>query len=393
MASNRYIGDCNTHVYSFNTMRKKMDACIVGFGMIDALGDNPIDCWNNMLNDQDFHRPIDSYVRENHGLKVANAFYPDVDVDEEIQPRTVFYGMQVVEQALQMSNIPSSANVAVIFSTLTGGNSSKARAIDEGRKLKPKQILRSTMDYLCSQISIKYGYTGINTMVYSACATGLVSIDYAIRMLDEYDYVIVGGSDAGVNFQDLYFFSIIKAIGTKSMPFDKNRNGFIMGEGAGCIILQSRKKAEEMKSKVYARITGVANASDAHDPTAPSGTGARACLQQLDLEGVDSINSHGTSTPLGDIIEYNIVREFTDAPIYSNKGKIGHTFAAAGVLETIYSVLSIQNGVIPHTAGCVNTDMNIVQKNIHTDVKKVLVNSFGFGGKCCSIIVERDSNE
>jgi 3-oxoacyl-(acyl-carrier-protein) synthase len=174
------------------------------------------------------------------------------------------------------------------------------------------------------------------------------------------------------------------------MPFDKNRDGFIMGEGAGCIILQSREKAEAMGSKIYARITGVANASDALDPTSPSGTGARACLEKLNLEGVDSINSHGTSTPLGDISEYNVVREFTDAPIYSNKGKIGHTFAAAGVLETIYSVLSIQNGVIPHTAGCKDTDMDVVMENIETDVKKVLVNSFGFGGKCCSIIVEKE---
>ena len=366
------------------------EACVVGFGMIDALGDNPIDCWNNMINDQDFHKPIEPHVHEGHNLKVKTAFYPDVEIDQELQPRTVAYGMHAVEQALHMANLPHSANVGVIFSTLTGGNSFKAKLDAVGHKQKPKQILRSTKDYLCSQISIKYGYTGINTMVYSACATGLVSIDYAMRMLDEYDYVIVGGSDAGVNHMDLYFFSIIKAIGSKSMPFDKNRDGFIMGEGAGCIILQSRKKAEEMGSKVYARITGVANASDAHDPTAPSGAGARTCLENLDLEGVDSVNSHGTSTPLGDVVEYNVVREFTNAPIYSNKGKIGHTFAAAGVLETIYSVLSIQNGVIPHTAGCQDTDMDVVTENIETDVKKVLVNSFGFGGKCCSIIVEKE---
>ena len=366
------------------------EACVVGFGMIDALGDNPITCWENMLNDHDFHMPIDPHVHEGHDLKVQYGFYPDVKIDEELTPRTVYYGMHAVEQALHMAGLPHSSNVGVIFSTLTGGNSTKAKVNATGRKMKPKQILRSTMDYLCSQISIKYGYTGINTMTYSACATGLVSIDYAMRLLDDYDYVIVGGSDAGVNAMDLYFFSVIRALGTVSRPFDKNRDGFIMGEGAGCIILQSREKAEQMGSKVYARITGVANASDAHDPTAPSGTGARACLEKLDLTGVDSVNSHGTSTPLGDVVEYNVVREFTDAPIYSNKGKIGHTFAAAGVLETIYSILSIQNGVIPHTAGCKDTDMDVVTENIETDVKKVLVNSFGFGGKCCSIIVEKE---
>jgi 3-oxoacyl-(acyl-carrier-protein) synthase len=366
------------------------EACVVGFGMIDGLGDNPIDCWNNMLNDQDFHKPIDPHVHENHGLNVKTAFYPDIEIDEELQPRTVAYGMHAVEQALYMANLPHSSNVGVVFSTLSGGNSTKTKIESVGRKQKPKQILRSAIDYLCSQISIKYGYTGINTCLYSACATGLVSIDYAMRMLDEYDYVIVGGSDAGVNVTDLYFFSVIKAIGTKSMPFDKNRDGFIMGEGAGCVILQSREKAEKMNSKVYARITGVANASDAYDATAPSGTGARACLEKLDLGGVDSVNTHGTSTPLGDIVEYNVTREFTDAPIYSNKGKIGHTMAAAGVLETIYSILSIQNGVIPRTAGCKDTDMDVVTENIETDVKKVLVNSFGFGGKCCSIIVEKE---
>lgn len=366
------------------------EACIVGFGMIDGLGDNPIDCWNNMLNDQDFHKPIDPHFHENHGLKVKTAFYPDIEINEELQPRTVAYGMHAVEQALYMSNLPHSPNVGVVFSTLGGGNSTQAKIESAGRKQKPKQMLRTGLDYLCSQISIKYGYTGINTCLYSACATGLVSIDYAMRMLDEYDYMIVGGSDAGVNNIDLPFFSTIKAIGAKSMPFDKNRDGFVMGEGAGCIILQSREKAEKMNSKVYARITGIANASDAYDTTAPSGTGARACLKNLDLDGVDSINSHGTSTPLGDVVEYDVVREFTDAPIYSNKGKIGHTMAAAGVLETIYSVLSIQNGVIPHTAGCKDTDMDVVTENIETDVKKVLVNSFGFGGKCCSIIVEKE---
>ena len=365
------------------------EACVVGFGMIDALGDNPITCWENMINDQDFHKPIDKFLHGDHGIKVSTGFYPVADIDEEVTPRTVYYGLYAVDQALHMAGLPHSSNVGVVFSTLTGGNSTKTLVNADGRKLKPKQVLKSALDHLCSQISMQYGYTGINTCIQSACATGLVSIDYAMRLLDDYDYVIVGGADAGINANDLRFFSMIKAIGSKSMPFDKNRTGFVMGEGAGCIILQSCEKAEQMGSKIYARITGSANGSDAFNATAPSGTGARVCLEKLDLTGVDSINSHGTSTPIGDKIEYEVVREFTNAPIYSNKGKIGHTFAAAGVLETIYSILSIQNQCIPHSAGCVETDLDINTENVYTDVKKVLVNSFGFGGKCCSIIVER----
>jgi len=279
----------------------------------------------------------------------------------------------------------------VIYSSLTGGESSKGFARAIGKKLGPKLAIKCTLDSLATDISVKYGYTGINTSIYSACATGLVSIDYAMRLLDEYDYVIVGGSDAGINAFQLPTLTTIRALGSKSRPFDNNRDGFVMGEGSGCIILQSRQKAEEMNSTVYAKITGVANASDAFDLTSPSGSGARKCLEKLDLTGVDSVNSHGTGTPVGDVVEYNVVREFTNAPIYSNKGKIGHTLAAAGVLETIYSILSIQNGCIPHSAGCTESDLDINMENVYTDVKKVLVNSFGFGGKCCSIIVEKES--
>jgi 3-oxoacyl-[acyl-carrier-protein] synthase II len=366
------------------------EACVVGFGMIDALGDNPVTCWENLINDQDFHKPIDHLIDPSDlqrvGAKVG--FYPEIELNPRTH-RTLQYGMHAADEAIRMSNLPQSQNVAVVFSSLTGGESSKALARAAGKMLKPKMAIKCTQDSLATDITLKYGYTGINTSVYSACATGLVSIDYAMRILDEYDYVIVGGADAGINSFQLPTLTTIRALGTRSRPFDNNRDGFVMGEGAGCIILQSKAKAEEMNSKVYARITGVANASDAFDLTSPSGTGARKCLEKLDLHGVDSVNSHGTGTPIGDPIEYNVVREFTNAPIYSNKGKIGHTLAAAGVLETIYSILSIQNGCIPHSAGCTESDMDINMENVYTDVRKVLVNSFGFGGKCCSIIVEK----
>ncbi len=363
------------------------EAYVVGYGMIDALGDNPVDCWNNLISDEDFHKPIDHIVSTADGVKINVGFYPDIEFDPKTH-RTLQYGMHAVEEALRMSGLPILPNVAVIYSSLTGGESSKATT-REGRKLKPRLAIKCTQDSLATDITLKYGFTGINTSIYSACATGLVSIDYAMRILDEYDYVVVGGSDAGINAFQLPTLTTIRALGTKSRPFDNNRDGFVMGEGSGCIILQSKKKAEEFGSKVYAKITGAANASDAQDLTSPSGTGARKCLEQLDLTGVDSVNAHGTGTPIGDPVEYNVVREFTDAPIYSNKGKIGHTLAAAGVLETIYSILSIQNGCIPHNAGCTETDLDINMKNVYTDVNKVLVNSFGFGGKCCSIIVEK----
>lgn len=364
------------------------EAYVVGIGMIDALGDNPIDCWKNVINDKDFHKPIDHLIPPDIGVKTNVGFYPDIEIDHKTH-RFLQYGMHAADEAIRMSGLPISKNVAVIFSSLTGGESSKGFAHARGKRMGPKLAIKCTQDSLATDITLKYGFTGINTSVYSACATGLVSIDYAMRILDEYDYVIVGGADAGINAFQLPTLTTIRALGSKSKPFDNNRDGFVMGEGAGCIILQSKAKVEEYNSKTYAKITGVANASDAFDLTSPNGEGARKCLQKLDMTGVDSVNAHGTGTPVGDPVEYNVVREFTDAPIYSNKGKIGHTLAAAGVLETIYSILSIQNGCIPHSAGCTESDMDINMKNVYTDVKKVLVNSFGFGGKCCSIIVEK----
>ena len=367
-----------------------MKACVVGYGMIDALGDNPEDCWNNLISDADFHQPITNIFIPTKEVRGSVALFPTITPGDESFPRTMRYGLYAVEQALQMSGLPKSSNVATIVSSLTGGNSTFDRMITNGDRMKPKVAIKLPIDALCSYVSMKYGFNGINTAVYSACATGLVCIDYATRILDEYDYVVVGGSDAGVNGIDLGIFTSLRALGSKSRPFDNNRDGFIMGEGAGCLILQSEEKARQYGSTVYATITGIANASDAYDETAPSGAGARACLTKLDLTNIDAVNAHGTGTPIGDKVEYNVVREFTDAPIYSNKGKIGHTFAAAGILETIYSILSMKHGVIPHTANCIDSDMDVVKTNIYKPVKKVLSNSFGFGGKCCSIIIEAD---
>ena len=365
-----------------------MKACVVGYGMIDALGSNPDDCWNNLINDVDFHQPITNIFIPTKEVRCSTALFPEHTPGDPSLPRTLRYGIYAAEQALSMSRLPKSKNVATIFSSLTGGNSTFDRMITTGERTKPKTAIKLPIDALCSHISMQHGFMGINTAIYSACATGLVCIDYAIRLLDEYDYVIVGGSDAGVNGIDLDIFSSLRALGSKSRPFDNARDGFIMGEGAGCIILQSEEKAIAYGSTIHATITGVANASDAYDETAPSGAGARLCLSKLDLTDVDAVNAHGTGTPIGDRVEYDVVREFTNAPIYSNKGKIGHTFAAAGILETIYSILSIKHGVIPHTANCIDCDMDIVKTNIQQPVHKVLSNSFGFGGKCCSIIIE-----
>jgi 3-oxoacyl-[acyl-carrier-protein] synthase II len=368
-------------------------ACIVGYGLIDGLGSTPAECWENLLNDKDFHRPIDGMFEPypHPRVNVSTGIWPSYLPQGKDFFRTIQYGMYAAREAIKHANLPPSNNVGVLFSNGTGAYSHSLEYYENDfKKLKPRTGLMFPLDALSSMISMENKFNGVNTSVNSACATGLVTIETAIYFMEkyDYDYVVVGGADSGINKIHMKWFSALRALSNRSMPFDRNRSGFVMGEGAGCIILQSEKKARQMGSKVYARITGIASTSDAFDPTAANGIGARMCLDKLDLSNVDAVNAHGTSTPLGDPIEFEVVREYTNAPIYSNKGKIGHTLSAAGVIETIYSVMSIENGIIPHTANCNDPEFDVVTKNIHTKVNKVLNNSFGFGGKCCSMTIE-----
>lgn len=362
--------------------------CVTGFGMIDALGNNPESCWNNLIDDNDYYR--------NSGFEShPQALFPEPDswqllegVKEKDLSRSSKYGLHVVDQALEHSQINLSENVGVLFSSTTGGNDLQYDMMQTW-KLFPRKVISSMSDSLASQISLHYGFKGINTCIQSACATGLVTIDYAMRFIDDYDYIVVGGSDIGVNPIDIPAFSSLRALGSYSRPFDSDRDGFIMGEGAGCLILESEEKAKARGAKIHAYLYPVSHFSDAMDRTAPSGEGAVYTMTAAAVKKPDVINAHGTSTPIGDQVEHDSIQKvFNNIPIYSCKGKIGHTFAAAGILETIYSILSMQNSIIPHTHGCTNPMKNVIIENTEKEIKTTLNNSFGFGGRCCSQLIE-----
>lgn len=365
-----------------------MRVCVTGFGMIDALGNNPAQCWENLINDKEFYRTTEF---EKH----PKALFPESDswiLPENLRvkdlSRSTLYAFHAIHQALEHAKVKLSPNVGVFFSTTTGGNDLQFNMMKDW-KLFPKKVINSMCDSLASQISLFYGFKGINTCIQSACATGLVTIDYAMKFIDDYDYLIVGGSDIGVNGIDIPAFDILRAMGDYSMPFDENRSGFIMGEGSGCLILESEEKAKSRGAKIYAYLYPVAHFSDAVDRTAPSGEGAVETMKKASVLNVDVINAHGTSTPIGDKVEHESIQKlFPETPIYSCKGKIGHTFAAAGILETIYSILSMRNSVIPHTHGCKNGMKNVVTSPTKKAIQTTLNNSFGFGGRCCSQLIE-----
>lgn len=373
---------------------------VTGIGMIDALGNNPKDCFDHLLDNNVYDRHFDDIVHPRKAVKVDRCHMPTTDTilpdgfNPKLlknMPRSMHTGLHSVHQALQDSNIEHSSNVGVFYSTCCSKDGLyEMMAITE--RMHPLKALNLPVDSTAGVVSQHYGYTGINFAAQSACATGLVTIDMAMRFLDEYDYVIVGGSDNGVNEVDLEVFTSLRALGNKSMPFDDDRDGFVMGEGAGCMILETEQKAKARGAKIYGYLYPVAHASDAFDRTNPSGVGAvnvmNKAMQNAEVFDVDYVNAHGTSTMIGDKVEYESISKIGDYLVTSNKGKIGHTFAAAGILETIYSLLSIHHNVIPHTQNCVNTEFErVVTKPIQTNIDFVLNNSFGFGGKCASLVI------
>jgi 3-oxoacyl-(acyl-carrier-protein) synthase len=247
---------------------------------------------------------------------------------------------------------------------------------------------------------------GASVSMVASCATSMYTIDYAMRLCDEYDYVVVGSGDANVFLERILYFQAIGALGNTNCPFDNQREGFIMGEGAGCIILQSSKKVKEYNSTIHATLYPCGYASDALDMTSPAqdARGAKIAitkaLKNADMHDpmplfIDAVSAHATSTIIGDPIEYNAITDILgNTPIYAPKSKIGHTIGSAGILETIYAIESMKNRVIPGIQNlnqCSFDDKKCLVKESITlpnMTLKTLNNSFAFGGKCMSQVIE-----
>jgi 3-oxoacyl-[acyl-carrier-protein] synthase II len=271
--------------------------------------------------------------------------------------------------------------------------------MSKGKRISPKKIINIPIDALASYVSQKYNFKGLNITLYSSCTTGIDTLDYAIDLIDEYDYVIVGASDHGCNPLDLTLFSTLGALSTKSSPFDDERNGFVMGDGSGVMVLESEEKAIKRNATIHACLYKAGHASDAFNRTTPSGEGAITsmvkAIKNAGQPKINYVNAHATSTPAGDEVEYNsIMSVLPSAKIFSNKGKIGHTMGAAGVIETIYSIEAIKHQIIPHNHNFKSASYDTVGAIIHTPIniksnhEFILNNSFGFGGKCSSQIIE-----
>ncbi len=284
------------------------------------------------------------------------------------------------------------------------------------RRLSPFFIPAALINLASGQVSIRYGFKGPNHSVVTACSTGAHAIGDAARLivLEDADVMVAGGAEAAVCRLGMAGFAASRALSTKyndtpekaSRPWDEGRDGFVMGEGAGVVVLEELEHAKARGAKIYAEVIGYGMSGDAHHVTAPAadGDGAYRAMSaalkraKLNPEDIDYINAHGTSTPIGDLIELGAVRRLFGAhtsklSMSSTKSAIGHLLGAAGAAEAIFSVLAINNNVVPPTLNlddpapeCDGIDL-VPHKAKERPVRAALSNSFGFGGTNASLVL------
>ena len=299
-------------------------------------------------------------------------------------------GAIVVDKLLDGITLPE--DTAVVFSTQTDGLGNLV-AMQEGQKIPPRRLLSNGRDFLVGYISKLYGLKGPATSLAAACATGLYNLDYGMRLLDDREFVIVGTSDSGTNFLSMDYFRRLGAIGTDSKPFDKSRDGFIMGEGGAAIVICREETLEKHNLTPIAVIHDVqlTNDGDTGSLTNPGDGGLRA-MKQLNANRDDLafVKAHGTSTPIGDPNEVDqIVELYGDVPIVSFKSLLGHTIGTSGLLEMIHAIMHINKGKVPANQKLTDSiNPNCITESQETDKKVFVNNAFGFGGKCASALVE-----
>ena len=413
---------------------------VTGLGMLTPLGNGVDVNWKRLISGQSGIRKISGFDVSDISCKIAGQIPQKIDdpeagldIDQWIEPRDqkridrfIAYGIISAMQAVEDSgwkpkNDEEKHRTGVILGSGIGGLETIAKTtelmISKGpRKVSPFFIPSALINLLSGQVSIKYGFKGPNHSVVTACSTGAHAIGDASRIIryGDADVMVAGGAEAACCRIGMAGFAAARALSTSfndnpsvsSRPWDQARDGFVMGEGSGVLVLEERQHAIARGANIYAEIKGYGMSGDAYHITAPAETGdggfraMQAAVRDANLSSsdLDYINAHGTSTPLGDMIELRAIGKLLEhnidnTSISSTKSATGHLLGAAGAIEAIYSILSIVNQIVPPTNNLLNPDnetsgFDLVP--IHAkkrSVKNVLSNSFGFGGTNASLLI------
>lgn len=410
---------------------------VTGLGLVTPLGGDVETTWSNILASKSGAGEITRFDASDQKCRIAcevkpadheYGFDPDKRVDHKVQRQVdpfIVYGIDAAGQALEdaglteMSDEEKLRTGCSIGSGIGGlpGIEKESLVLHErgpGR-VSPHFVHGRLINLISGQVSIKYGLMGPNHAVVTACSTGAHSIGDAARMiaLDDADVMLAGGSEATICPIGIAGFAQAKALSTNndnpqgaSRPYDKNRDGFVMGEGAGVVVLEEYERAKARGAKIYAEVVGYGMSGDAHHVTAPhpDGVGAYRSMEMalkrsgLTTADIDYVNAHGTST-MADVLELAAVRrlfgdDIKSMSMSSTKSAIGHLLGGAGAVEAIFCILAIRDQIVPPTLNlddpeesCDGVDLvpHVAKKR---EVKAVLSNSFGFGGTNASLIMK-----
>lgn len=415
---------------------------ITGLGLVTPLAANVENTWKRLTNGESGIKLIDRFYTQDLSCKVGGqvplksendkygleltSYIEEKDIKK--MDSFIHYGLVAAQQAVEDAGLVCNSQliesidpgrVGIVIGSGIGGLPRIEETViclsEKGpRRVSPFFVPASLINLISGHISIKYGIEGPNDSAVTACATGAHAIVNAARMikLGEVNIVVAGSAEATLCRLGIAGFAAARALSTgfndepekASRPWDKRRDGFVMGEGAGVVILEEYEHAKRRNAKIYAEFLGYGLSGDAHHITAPKedGTGGKRAMQlalksaDIKPDDIGYINAHGTSTPLGDLAEVNAIKSLFEGhaykvPISSTKSSIGHLLGAAGSVEAIFSILALKNSIVPPTLnlfdpseGC---DLNFVPfKAQEHKINFALSNSFGFGGTNASLI-------
>ncbi len=402
---------------------------VTGLGTINPLGNSVESSWQALVNSKSGVKIIDTFNTNGYPCKIA-ATVDDSFIDENIVSardlrkidRFIALGLIAADEAIKdsgfVSDESSSLSSGVMVGSGIGGLDTiyKNSSILDNRgikKISPFFIPSALINLLSGHISIRYNLKGPNSSPVTACATGTHAIGDSFTLIKngKADLMVCGGAEAAICPIGIAGFSAARALcdtfndsPTKgSRPWDRDRSGFVMGEGAGVLVLEELEHAKKRNSKIYAEVKGYGLSGDAFHITKPSedGSGGFRAMQmalkesELNSEDINYINAHGTSTPVGDMIELSAVEKLFGANknlyMSSNKSAIGHLLGAAGAVEAVFSLKSLETKTLPPTLNLdkpdIDTKINLIpHESISKQIDNIISNSFGFGGTNASLI-------
>ncbi len=404
---------------------------ITGLGMVTALGHNVPRTWENILAGKSGVSTVDHFDSNDFTCRIS-ASVRDLDLNGYLSPKEarrndlfIHYGIVAAKQAIVDSGIEVTEENAERIGIAIGSGIGGLPGIERGheiyvkggpRKLSPFFVPSNIINMIAGNVSIEFGIKGPNFGIVTACSTGTHNIGVAAQMIERgnVDVMVAGGAEMATSPTGLGGFASARALSTRndepekaSRPWDRDRDGFVLGDGAGVIVLEEYEFARRRGATIIAEYAGMGMSSDAYHITLPpdDGNGARRCMElalrdaRIDKKAVDYVNAHGTSTPAGDVIEARALKHCFGAhaqklAISSTKSMIGHLLGAAGGVEAIFSILSIRDQVVPPTINLDHPDeecdLDFVPHHAREmKVDVVLSNSFGFGGTNGSLVFKR----